>query len=146
MVVEKNFVEIYTDGACHGNPGPGGWAAILLWNGTRKEISGFAPDTTNNKMELTAAIEALKALKKKALVKIYTDSNYLKQGITQWIQKWQRNNWNKGTVKNQELWLQLYELSIQFEIEWHWVKAHNGDLYNEQADQLARAAIKKNMH
>ncbi len=140
----KKFVEIYTDGACLGNPGPGGWAAILLWDDHQKEISGFEADTTNNKMELKAAIEALKLLKRNVLVKIYTDSNYLKNGITLWIHKWLRTDWNRGAVKNKELWVELYNLSTQFEIQWHWVKAHNGNLYNEHVDKLAKTTIKNN--
>jgi ribonuclease HI len=140
----KKFIEIYTDGACFGNPGPGGWAAVLIWNGNLKEILGSENNTTNNKMELRAAIEALKVLKRKMPLKLYTDSLYLKKGITEWITLWLKNDWNKGKVKNKELWSELHELTKEFEIEWHWVKAHNGNKYNELADKLAKSAIYSN--
>lgn len=141
--MNKKVVKVYTDGACRGNPGPGGWAAILLWNNTTKEIFGGEQDTTNNRMELKAAIEGLKAVKRPVKIEIYTDSEYLKNGMTVWIKSWLTNNWNKGKIKNIDLWQDLYNLSKQFEIEWHWIKSHNGNKYNELADKLARDAIKE---
>lgn len=137
-------IKIYTDGACSMNPGPGGWAAILLWRKSRKEIKGFVPHTTNNKMELTAVIEALKTIKNKQPIEVYTDSQYVKNGITIWIHKWRTNGWNNGKVKNVDLWHQLSDLSKNFKITWHWVKGHSGNLYNEQVDKLARSAIEEN--
>lgn len=134
-------LDIYTDGACSGNPGPGGWGAILIWKGKIKEIKGYCPDTTNNKMELKAAIEALKAVKKDVAIKIHTDSQYVKNGITLWIRKWQLTNWNNGKVKNIELWQELDNLVRKFNIEWEWVRGHDGNHYNEIADALARQAI-----
>lgn len=136
---------IYTDGACSGNPGPGGWGAILIWKDTIKEIFGYMPNTTNNQMELTAAIEALKAVKKEVPIKIYTDSEYVKKGITEWIHGWKKSNWKNGKVKNIELWQQLDALSSKFQIEWHWVRGHDGNKYNELADSLARKAIEENI-
>ena len=140
----KNILKIYCDGACSGNPGKGGWGAILIWNNTTKEISGFAPETTNNRMELIAAIEALKAVKKKVKIAIYTDSMYVCQGITTWIYKWKKNNWlNKNKpIKNMELWQQLDALAANLDISWHWIKGHNGNFYNDRADELATQAIK----
>jgi ribonuclease HI len=138
MSNEEKTIKIYTDGACKGNPGPGGWGAVLLWEGKEKHIYGSNPSTTNNQMELTAVIEALKALKNsKHPVEVYTDSSYVKNGISEWIHKWLKNNWNKGKVKNVELWQELYNLAQQFTISWHWVKAHNGHKHNEMADALA---------
>lgn len=139
----KNVV-IYTDGACSGNPGNGGWGAILSWNGHEHEIYGGMRNTTNNKMELTAAIEALSALKTKCKVDIYTDSVYLRSGITEWIFGWQKNDWktsSKKPVKNVELWKKLVELNNKHQVVWHWVKGHNGDENNERADALARKGI-----
>jgi ribonuclease HI len=138
--MKKNFLEIYTDGACKGNPGPGGWGALLLWNDHQKKLSGFEADTTNNRMELRAAIEALKAVKKPIPIKLHTDSTYVRSGITEWIKKWQANGWNKGKIKNIDLWEELYELTKQFEIEWIWVKGHSGHKYNDIVDQLASDA------
>ena len=143
--MSENFIEIYTDGACSGNPGPGGWGVVLLWGGLSKHISGFETQTTNNRMELKAAIEGLKAIKRKNPIKIYTDSTYVKQGITEWIHKWQKSNWNNGKVKNQDLWLELIKLAQQYELEWHWVKGHADNKYNNLADQLAREEIVKNL-
>ena len=138
-------VDIYTDGACLGNPGPGGWAFIIKYNnGKTKEISGSAKYTTNNKMELTAAIKAIKYFQKKIIINIYTDSKYLKDGITIWIKKWKLNGWktsNKKKVKNSDLW-KLLEKKIQnHEVYWTWVKGHNENFLNEKADMLAKKAI-----
>lgn len=136
--------EIYTDGACRGNPGPGGWGAVLRYGETEKQLNGYALDTTNNRMELLAAIEALAALTRPSGVKLTTDSEYLRKGITQWVAKWKLNGWktsNKQAVKNQDLWERLDELALVHSIEWHWVKGHSGHRENEIADQLANAAI-----
>lgn len=134
-----NKVIIHTDGACKGNPGIGGWGAILEYKSVTKEIKGATKDTTNNRMELTAVIEALKALKRKCAIEIYVDSQYVKHGITKWIHNWKITNYKK--VKNVDLWQQLDELSKNHEITWHWVKAHNGNINNERADFLANEAI-----
>jgi ribonuclease HI len=133
-------VKIYTDGACSGNPGPGGWGAFLVYGNKTKEIFGSEPNTTNNRMELLAAIKGLQELKVKCLVELYTDSNYLKDGITSWIFNWQRNDWrtaNNKPVKNKDLWLELLDLIKNHEITWHWVKGHSGHDGNEIADKLA---------
>ena len=140
-------VEIYTDGACRGNPGPGGWGAVLIYNDLQKEIKGFNAQTTNNIMELEAVINSLKALKKPCSITITTDSNYVKLGITDWIKSWEKNNWktaNKKPVKNKVQWQQLRELSLKHEIVWKWVKGHSGHPQNERADQLANDAIDEN--
>jgi ribonuclease HI len=138
-------VEIYTDGACSGNPGPGGWGVILRYKGVEKELSGFDPATTNNRMELKAAIEGIKSLKRAVKVDLYSDSQYLRDGITKWLPKWKQNNWrlsNKKPVKNQDLWEEL-EAQIQAHtVHWHWVRGHAGHPENERADALAREAIK----
>jgi ribonuclease HI len=137
-------VDIYTDGACRGNPGPGGWAAVLSAGGREKEIMGAEPSTTNNRMELTAAIEALRALKRPCRVKLHTDSQYLRQGITEWINGWKRRGWKtsgKKAVKNQELWEALDREVARHHVDWIWVKGHAGDPGNERADQLANRAI-----
>jgi|TARA_B100000959_G_scaffold230334_1_gene246332 ribonuclease HI len=138
-------VDIYTDGACLGNPGPGGWAFIIKYgSGKIKEISGSEKYTTNNKMELTAAIKAVQYFKKKIIINIYTDSKYLKDGITIWIKKWKLNGWktsNKKKVKNSDLWKLLEEGIKDHEIHWVWVKGHNENLFNEKADMLAKKAI-----
>jgi ribonuclease HI len=138
-------VDIYTDGACIGNPGPGGWAFIIKYsNGETKEFSGSAKYTTNNKMELTAAIKAIKYFKKKIIINIYTDSKYLKEGITIWIKKWKLNGWktsNKKKVKNSDLWKLLEEKIHNHEIHWTWIKGHNENILNEKADMLAKKAI-----
>ena len=138
-------VDIYTDGACLGNPGPGGWAFIIKYNGGKiKEFSGSEKYTTNNKMELTAAIKAVKYFKKKIIINIYTDSKYLKDGITTWIKKWKINGWktsNKKKVKNSDLWKLLEEGIKDHEIHWIWVKSHNENVFNEKADMLAKKAI-----
>ena len=137
----EKYIIIYTDGACSGNPGPGGWGAILLWEGKTKKISGFANATTNNRMELQAVIEALKCAKKAHPIMLYTDSEYVMKGITKWIHGWLKTNWKNGKVKNMDLWKEAKELSDNHDIEWIWVKGHNGVEYNEIADTLAREAI-----
>ncbi|WP_136660362.1 ribonuclease HI [Nitratireductor sp. XY-223] len=137
-------VEIYTDGACSGNPGPGGWGAILRYGKIEKELSGGAADTTNNRMELTAAIEALRALKERCRVDLYTDSSYVKDGIGGWIEGWKRNGWktaSKKPVKNADLWQALEEARNRHEVTWHWIKGHAGHPENERADELARKAM-----
>jgi len=142
----KKQVEIFTDGACSGNPGPGGWGAILRHKKTQKELSGYAPETTNNRMELTAVVEALRGLKEPCLVTLYTDSRYLKDGITSWIQKWKKNGWktaSKEPVKNKDLWEVLDEVVRKHQIEWKWVKGHDGHPENERCDELARNAIRR---
>jgi ribonuclease HI len=135
-------VEIFTDGACKGNPGPGGWGAILRSSGKERELSGGEALTTNNRMELMAAIEALNALKKPCHVQLYTDSNYVRDGITKWIHGWRRNGWktaDRKPVKNAELWQALVDASAPHRIDWHWVKGHAGHPENERADALACA-------
>ena len=137
-------VIIHTDGACSGNPGPGGWGAILDYNGTRKEIYGGEQETTNNRMELKAAIEALNVLKRACAVEMHVDSQYVKDGITKWIFGWKRNGWktaDKKPVKNLELWQALDEAITRHEITWHWVKGHAGHPENERADELARQGM-----
>jgi ribonuclease HI len=141
------MIKIYTDGSCLNNPGNGGWAAIINDNGVIKKISGNEKDTTNNKMELMAPINALKKIDKKDQIEIYTDSKYVKLGITEWIHKWSKNNWQtskKENVKNKELWLELFELTKSFEINWIWVKAHVGNPLNEEVDSLAKKAAESN--
>lgn len=138
-------VEISTDGACLGNPGPGGWGAILRYGDVEKELSGAEPDTTNNRMELTAAIKALNALTRPSTVILYTDSNYVRNGITKWVAGWVRNGWknaSKQPVKNTDLWQELIEAEKKHTVEWRWVKGHAGDKYNEIADTLATSAAK----
>jgi ribonuclease HI len=137
-------VEIFTDGACRGNPGPGGWAALLRFRGHEKMLSGAVEQTTNNRMELTAAIEALAALKRQCRVRVTTDSEYLRQGITQWLAKWKANGWRtsqRQPVKNQDLWQRLDEVTSGHEVRWHWVKGHSGHDENERVDQAANEAI-----
>lgn len=139
-------VEIFTDGACQGNPGPGGWGVILRYKGVERELSGFSPETTNNRMELKAAIEGVKALKRSVKADLYTDSQYLRDGITKWLFQWKKNNWrlsNKSVVKNRDLWEELYNLVQSHHISWHWVRGHAGHPENERADTLARQAIKE---
>jgi ribonuclease HI len=134
-------VEIYADGACSGNPGPGGWGAVLIADGREKEISGGEAATTNNRMELTAAIEALRALKRPSIVDFYTDSVYLRSGITSWIDGWKRNGWktaDRKPVKNADLWTALDAARITHQIQWHWVKGHGDTPGNLRADELAR--------
>jgi ribonuclease HI len=137
-------VIIHTDGACSGNPGPGGWGAVLQYNGTVKELKGGASITTNNQMELTAAIEALTALKRPCAVELHTDSSYVKDGLTKWIHGWKKNGWrtaDKKPVKNVELWQTLDAATQRHTINWHWVKGHAGDEMNERADQLANEGM-----
>jgi ribonuclease HI len=137
-------VVIHTDGACSGNPGPGGWGAILEYGGHRRELSGGEAETTNNRMELMAAIQALEALKRRCKVEIHVDSAYVKDGITKWIHGWKRNGWKtaeKKPVKNAELWQRLDAAIQKHDISWHWVKGHAGHDANERADELARAGM-----
>jgi ribonuclease HI len=137
-------VEIFTDGGCRGNPGPGGWGAVLRWNGHHKELSGADPQTTNNRMEMMAAIMALEALKGPARVDLYTDSQYLQRGITEWLAGWKRRGWktaDKKPVKNVDLWQRLEAALERHEVRWHWVKGHADNALNERADELARTAI-----
>lgn len=140
----KKIVEIFTDGACRGNPGPGGWGALLRYNGVQKELSGAERTTTNNRMELMAAIKALQELKRPCRVQLTTDSTYVKNGITQWLPGWKSRNWRtagKKPVKNVDLWQLLDAVTANHEIEWHWVKGHSGHLENELVDRLANQAI-----
>ena len=137
-------IQIYSDGACRGNPGPGGWGALLCYNGTERELSGAVTDTTNNRMELLAAIMGLEALTRPAAVTLTTDSQYVKNGITDWLAKWKKNNWQtaaKRPVKNRDLWLRLDRACQPHRIEWQWVRGHSGHRENERADRLANQAI-----
>jgi ribonuclease HI len=143
---QKSVVEIFTDGACSGNPGPGGWGALLRWNGHERELSGAETSTTNNRMELMAAIVALESLKRGVTVKLYTDSTYVRDGITKWLHAWKKRNWrtaDKKPVKNVDLWQRLEAALGEHKIEWHWVRGHSGHVENERVDLLARQAIKK---
>ncbi len=142
----SNKVFIWTDGACSGNPGPGGWGALLRFGGSEKELYGGEADTTNNRMELRAAIEALNTLKRGCSVELSTDSQYVKGGITGWINNWRKNGWktaNKKPVKNADLWQALDEATKRHDISWHWVKGHAGHLENERADELARKGVEE---
>ncbi len=142
--VHRDRVDIYTDGACSGNPGPGGWGALLVHDGVEKTLCGGAPATTNNRMEMTAAIEALKALKRPCNIHLHTDSSYLRDGITKWIHGWKRNGWrtaDKKPVKNQDLWLELEFQMERQHVTWHWVKGHSGHQENERADALANQGM-----
>jgi ribonuclease HI len=144
--LDENVVHLFTDGACSGNPGPGGWGAILRWRGQEKELSGAEPDTTNNRMELFAAIAGLEALKRPARVRIHTDSMYLKDGITKWIHAWKAKGWktaDKKPVKNVDLWQRLESAIEHHDVSWHWVRGHSGHVENERADEIARLAIKQ---
>ncbi len=137
-------VIIYTDGACRGNPGPGGWGAFIKFDGAEKKIFGGQKETTNNQMELSAAIEGLAALKEPCNVELFTDSKYVMDGITQWIANWKKNNWRtaaKKDVKNKDLWQKLDQLISHHEVKWNWVKGHSGDIGNETADFLANKGI-----
>lgn len=141
----EDWVEIHTDGACSGNPGPGGWGAVLRWRDEVRELSGFEPATTNNRMELFAAISALEALKRPMPVRLFTDSDYLRKGITAWLPAWKARGWrtaDKKPVKNVELWQRLEAALHRHRVEWHWVRGHSGNADNERADRLARAAIR----
>ncbi|MBI1295110.1 ribonuclease HI [bacterium] len=145
-MAELSLVTIYTDGACSGNPGPGGWAAVLQYGEHEKELSGGFRDTTNNRMELRAAVESLNALKRPCRVNLYTDSSYLRDGITKWVHGWQRNGWRtaaKQPVKNQDLWKALLEAVARHQVNWHWTKGHAGDELNERADTLATSAAQQ---
>ena len=134
-------IKVYTDGACRGNPGPGGWGVYIQLNDEVKDLYGGNPETTNNQMEMQAALEALKYLKdKNDVIELYTDSNYLRQGITEWIHKWKLNNWRtaaKKPVANRDLWIEISDLNEKMNVQWNWVKGHAGDPGNERADQLA---------
>jgi len=139
-----DVVEIYTDGACKGNPGPGGWGALLRSGRRERELFGGEPDTTNNRMELTAVIRALEALKRPCRVEVFTDSEYVKKGITEWLQAWQRRGWktaDRKPVKNEALWRRLDELASRHRIRWHWVRGHSGHADNERADALANRGV-----
>ena len=141
------MIKIYTDGSCLNNPGNGGWAAIINVNGVIKKISGSVKNTTNNKMELMAPIKALQEIKGNEQIEVYTDSQYVRLGITDWVHKWIKNNWQtskKESVKNKELWVQLYELNNLCDVKWIWVKAHAGNVLNEEVDLLARQAAASN--
>lgn len=140
----RPHIEAYTDGACSGNPGPGGWGAIIQYQGLEQDLSGAEPLTTNNRMEMSAAIGVLEALPHPSKVELFTDSQYLRDGITRWMANWKKNGWKTSDnkpVKNQDLWLRLDELTSTHQINWHWVKGHSGHPQNERADALARNAI-----
>ncbi len=140
-------IDLFTDGACSGNPGPGGWAAILRWNGVDKELSGYEKETTNNRMELQAVIEGLRLLKRPCKVTVHTDSKYVMQGMTEWIDSWIKNNWktaSKKPVSNKDLWIDLQKEAANHILTWVWVKGHSGHIENERADALAVAAIEEN--
>jgi ribonuclease HI len=140
----ESAVDIFTDGACSGNPGPGGWGAILRYRDSERELSGAEALTTNNRMELQAAIAALEALKRPCTVRVHTDSSYLRDGITRWLANWKRNGWktaDRKPVKNADLWQRLEAAAARHEVSWHWVKGHAGHPENERADELARLAI-----
>ena len=139
-----DIVEIYTDGACKGNPGAGGWGALLAWNGKTRELCGGEAHTTNNRMEMTAVIRALEALKRKSRVRLHTDSQYVQQGISEWIHSWKKRGWRtagRKPVKNEDLWRRLDELAGEHEIEWLWVRGHDGNPGNERADELANRGV-----
>ena len=138
-------IEIFTDGACSGNPGPGGWGALLRWKDTEKELSGYEPETTNNRMELMAAIMALESIKRAATIRLYTDSNYLKDGVTRWLAGWEKRGWKTADnqpVKNKDLWQRLDAARNPHKIEYIWVRGHDGHPENERVDELARMALR----
>ncbi len=140
----KKHITIHTDGACSGNPGPGGWGALLHWNGNERELSGGEDHTTNNRMEMQAAIEALKALKQPCRIDLYTDSTYVRDGITKWLDGWKARGWKtaaKKPVKNADLWMELEEAAARHDVTWHWIKGHAGHDGNERADELARQGM-----
>ena len=140
------IVDIYTDGACSGNPGPGGWGIVIICNDRKKEIYGGEKETTNNRMEITAAIKALEALSHPSHVRLYTDSTYLRNGITQWIERWKKNGWKTADnkkVKNVDLWRHLESAAGRHEIKWQWIKGHSGHPENDRADKLARTGIQE---
>ncbi len=142
---EMPHVAIYTDGACDPNPGAGGWAALLRYKGSDKKLTGSKPDTTNNRMELTAAVQALQALKRPSRVDLFTDSEYLRRGITEWLPRWRARNWRRkgGALANVDLWQALSAATQSHQIEWHWVRGHAGDRNNRLVDRLARQAIRR---
>ena len=147
MTNDSRNVIIFTDGACRGNPGKGGWGAVMIYGDKRKTINGYSDSTTNNIMELTAVIESLKALNRRCSIVLTTDSNYVKDGITKWIDGWKKNGWrtsNKKPVKNKELWIELDNLVQGHTISWEWVKGHSGNPLNDLADELANSAIDDN--
>ena len=149
MSKDNNIVHIFTDGACKGNPGPGGWGAIMKYGDHVKELNGYSSKTTNNIMEITAVIEALKSLTRPCAIILTTDSNYVKDGITQWIHNWKKKGWktaNKQPVKNKECWLQLDVEVQRHQIKWKWVKGHSGHPENERADELANEAVEDNVN
>ena len=140
----ENAVDIFTDGACSGNPGPGGWGALLRYKGTEKELCGGEPETTNNRMEIMAAIMGLESLKRPMRVNIYTDSQYLKDGVTKWLSQWMARGWKTASrqpVKNQDLWQRLTAAAAKHTVEYHWVRGHDGHPENERADALARSGV-----
>jgi ribonuclease HI len=140
-----NVVEIFTDGACKGNPGPGGWGVLMVWKGHEKTLHGGETSTTNNRMELTAVIQAMRALKRSSRVRLHTDSQYVQKGITEWLTEWKRRGWktsSKAPVKNADLWRELDQLVHRHHIEWRWVRGHAGHPGNERADQLANLGVK----
>ena len=145
-MTDRKAVQIHTDGACLGNPGPGGWAGLLRWRGIEREVAGGEPDTTNNRMELMAAIAALEALREPCEVVLHTDSQYVRQGITEWMANWLRRNWKTAggdPVKNRDLWERLHAAASRHAVDWRWVKGHAGHPENERVDQLARAEALK---
>ena len=145
--MSEDVLNIYTDGACSGNPGPGGWGALLVYGETERELTGGTPSTTNNRMELQAAIEALETLKRPTRVRLHTDSTYLKDGITRWIHRWKSNGWRtarKKPVKNTDLWERLDKALASHDVEWHWIPSHTGHPENERADELARRGVEQN--
>ena len=140
----QDIVDIYSDGACRGNPGPGGWGVVLRYKGHEKHLHGGEPETTNNRMELTGAIKGLEALSRRCKVRLTTDSKYVRDGITQWLPNWKRRGWktaSKQPVKNRDLWQRLDELAAQHDVQWHWVRGHAGHPENELADELANRGI-----
>ncbi len=144
MTVDNDTVSLYTDGACSGNPGPGGWGVLMLWNGHEKELSGGEFETTNNRMELMAAIMGLESLRRGMTVELYTDSTYLRDGITKWIHGWKKNGWRTAArkpVKNVDLWQRLETATSTHSVNWRWVKGHSGHPENERADELARQGM-----
>ncbi|GAB2877014.1 ribonuclease HI [Microvirgula curvata] len=144
MQTEPEHIDIYTDGACKGNPGPGGWGALLIYRGQEKELFGGEPMTTNNRMEMMAVIEALKCLKRPCRIVLYTDSQYVQKGISEWIKGWKARGWktaSKEPVKNADLWQQLDAARQPHDIDWRWVKGHAGHEFNERADQLANRGV-----
>ncbi|MCB1591976.1 MAG: ribonuclease HI [Alphaproteobacteria bacterium] len=141
---EGKVVDVFTDGACSGNPGPGGWAAILRYNGHEKELSGGEKETTNNRMEMQAVIEGLRALKRRSRVRLHTDSQYVKQGVEDWLEGWKAKGWKTASrkpVKNQDLWQEIDLLLVRHDVSFHWVRGHDGHPENERADALARASV-----